>query len=422
MRLRNLFAGVLAVSGAAAWAQGQTLTVTPAQVMSDEAAAIRVTGLQPGQHVTLRAELTDGGNQPWAAEAEFAADAGGMVDATRQAPVKGSYKTVSAMGLVWAMKPAAKDVHIYEAPRDLGPQSIRIHLWIDGREAGAAELEQLAVAPGVRAENVDGALQGRLFLPAGAGRHAAVLVLSGSDGGMPVRRAAWLASHGYVALALCYFHCEGRPEMLLRIPLEYFQQALGWLMVRPEVDRERVGVMGVSRGGELALQLGSMFPALKAVVAYVPANVRYPACCGFSGQMPAWTWGGRDLMYAAPRLREPGQRMEAAIHVETTHGAILMIGGTDDGVWSSAEMVEEAASRLRSAHFGHPVVALVYPHAGHRAGLPEIIPAWSKGARHPVTGGETDFGGTPEGNAESTVDAIPKVLGFLGEALKGSGQ
>ena len=417
MKLRRKCAAALAVFGGALLAHGQKLEVTPAQVMDDQVAAIRVTGLQPGQHVTLRAELLDGEDQPWAAEAEFAADAGGTVDVTRQAPVKGSYKRASAMGLVWSMTPTAKNVRIYQPPRALGPQRIRFDLVIDGREAGSAELEQLAVAPGVRAENLEGALRGRLFVPPGAGRHPAVLVLGGSEGGVPGRRAAWLASHGYVALALCYFRCEGRPDSLLRIPLEYFQQALGWLMTRPEVDRERLAVMGASRGGELALQLGSMFPALKAVVAYVPANVRYPACCGYPGLMPAWTWGGRDLAYAPPRLRDRSMEMDAAIHVESTHGAILMIGGTDDAVWPSAEMVETAAARLRSAHFRYPVVALEYPHAGHRAGLPESMPAWNKGGRNPTTGMTVDYGGTPEGNAESTLDAIPKVLGFLKDAL-----
>lgn len=420
MKLRIVWAAALAACAGLLPARGQTLSVTPTQVMDDQAAAIRVTGLQPGQHATLRADLTDGEKQPWSAEAEFAADAGGTVDLTQQAPVKGSYKTVSAMGLIWSMMPAAKNVHIYEPPRELAPQPIQLHLLIDGRETASAELEQLAVAPGVHAETLEGALRGRLFVPPGAGRHAAVLVLGGSEGGMPTRRAAWLASHGYVALALCYFRCEGRPNTLLRIPLEYFQQALGWLIERPEVDPQRLAVMGTSRGGELALQLGSMFAALKAVVAYVPANVRYPACCGFAGLMPAWTWAGRDLNYAAPQLREPGQRMDSAIHVEQTHGAILMIGGMDDGVWSSSEMVDAAAARLRGAHFRYPVVKLVYPHAGHRAGLPEIIPAWNKGVSHPVSGEPVDFGGTPEGNAESTLDAIPKVLAFLNEALNNS--
>jgi dienelactone hydrolase len=419
MKLRTAWAAVLAACGVLLPAHGQTLEVTPAQVMNDQAAAIRVRGLQPGQHVTLRSNMTDGDGQTWAAEAEFVADAGGTVDLGSQAPVKGSYRTVSAMGLVWSMTPAAKNVHIYKPPHELASQKIMFHLVVDGREAASAELEQVAEGVGVRAQNLEGNLRGRVFLPAGAGRHAAVLVLGGSEGGMQTRRAAWLASHGYVALALCYFHCEGRPENLLRIPLEYFQQALAWLIQQPQVDPHHLGVMGVSRGGELALQLGSMFPAIKAVVAYVPANVRFPACCGYAGLMPAWTWAGRDLTYAPPRLRDASHEMEAAIHVEQTHGAILMIGGIDDGVWPSAEMVDAMAARLHNEHFAYPVVKLVYPHAGHRAGLPEIIPTWSKGTRQPVTGGETDFGGTPEGNAESTLDAIPKVLGFLHDALGG---
>ncbi|HTX77178.1 MAG TPA: acyl-CoA thioesterase/bile acid-CoA:amino acid N-acyltransferase family protein [Terracidiphilus sp.] len=417
MKLPKALAVVLTACAMLLSAHGQTLELTPPQVMNDESAAIRVTGLQPGQHVALRSDLVDGEDQAWTAEAEFVADVSGTVDATRQAPMKGSYKTVSAMGLVWSMTPATKNVHIYRPPHNLAPQTIAFHLLVDGKEAATAQLQQLAVAAGVRRTKVEGALRGEFFAPAGEGKHAAVLVLGGSEGGTPTGRAAWLASHGYAALALCYFRCEGRPDTLLRIPLEYFQQALGWLMERPEVDGERLGVMGVSRGGELALQLGSMFPALKAVVAYVPANVRYPACCGYSGLMPAWTWRGRDLSYAPPRLRDPDMAMEAAIHVELTHGAILMIGGRDDGVWPSAEMVETAAARLRSAHFAYPVVTLVYPHAGHRAGLPEIIPAWNKGSTHPVTGTPVDYGGTPEGNAESTLDAIPKVLEFLRDAL-----
>jgi dienelactone hydrolase len=37
--------------------------------------------------------------------------------------------------------------------------------------------------------------------------------------------------------------------------------------------------MGASRGGELALQLGAMFPRIAAVVAYAPASVRIASCC-----------------------------------------------------------------------------------------------------------------------------------------------
>lgn len=418
-----MVAVLVCAAGCCGYGGAQTLAVEPAQVRVDEQSTVRATGLQPGAQVSIRAELMDGEDHPWAAEAEFVADSAGVVDTARQAPVKGSYKTVSAMGLVWSMKPTAKDVHVYRPPRDLAPQTIAFHLLVGEKDVATAQLTQIAVAAGVRQFKVEGTLRGVYYVPAGEGKHAAVLVLGGSEGGMPTRRAAWLASHGYAALALCYFRCEGRPNALLRIPLEYFGEALGWLANRPEVDGERLGVMGTSRGGELALQLGSMYPALKAVVAYVPSNVRVAACCGFRPPQPAWTYRGQDLLFVLPGFGDPAREMMAKIAVEKTHGGILMIGAESDAVWPSAQMVEEADSRLRESHFGFPLVELVYQHAGHRAGMPQIGPTWEKDSRRPMMpGGSTDFGGTPEGNAWSTLDAIPKVLGFLGEALKTSSQ
>jgi dienelactone hydrolase len=270
----------------------------------------------------------------------------------------------------------------------------------------------------VQQVHVDGELRGVLFLPAGEGKHPGVLVLGGSEGGTPTRRAAWLAGHGYAAFALCYFRCEGRPQELRDIALEYFGEALSWMRQRPEIGDAPLAVMGVSRGGELALQLGSMYPWIKAVVAYVPANVRYPSCC----QMPlgaSWTWKGQALAWQGPREKlDAAEMMRASIQVEHTQGPVLVIGGEDDGVWPSANMVDAVAARLRQNHFAHEVVVLKYAHAGHRAGMPEIIPAWHNGVPRPGVVRVTDYGGTPEGNAESSLDAIPKVLEFLEKSLK----
>jgi hypothetical protein len=63
------------------------------------------------------------------------------------------------------------------------------------------------------------------------------------------------------------------------------------------------------------------------------------------------------------------------------------------------------------------VVTLIYPHAGHRAGLPDIVPAWTNGVTGRISGRSTEFGGSPEGNAESSLDATPKVLDFLATSL-----
>src|ERR1035438_2312791 len=101
--------------------------------------------------------------------------------------------------------------------------------------------------------------------------------------------------------------------------------------------------MGTSRGGELALQLGSMFPRISAVVAYVPSNVRVASCCRNNGG-PAWTWTGRALPYVMPGGRRlPVVLAQAAIEVEKTQGPILMISGQEIGRAAGRGRVEISA-------------------------------------------------------------------------------
>jgi hypothetical protein len=145
--------------------------------------------------------------------------------------------------------------------------------------------------------------------------------------------------------------------------------------------------------------------------------VRVAACCRNSGG-PAWTWGGRALPYAIPGGRRlPEVLAQAAIEVEKTQGPILMISGQDDHVWPSSEMADDVVSRLKHSHFAYSFENLKYPHAGHYTGRPDIIPAWHGRVRNPTSGKEVDTGGSPKGDAESSLDSIPKVLEFLKRAL-----
>lgn len=401
---------------------GQAIEVVPNRVLMDEPAMIRVTGLNAGEQILIKADLTDGANQAWASQAEFKADAEGVVEVSKQAPAGGSYKEASAMGLIWSMRPTARNVTVYRPPQNPNSQSIQFQLMRDGEPAGAARLEQLRIADGVRTTRLAGPLHGVFFAPAGSDRHPAVLVVGGSEGGVPILKAAWLASHGFAALALAYFRYENLPQYLEAIPLEYFGQALQWMMDRPEIQPDRIAVLGTSRGGELALQLGSMYPQIHAVVAYVPANVRYPACCGQTRFPYAWTWKNQPLAFLLPRLGpNSSAARDAAIAVEQTRGPLMLISGDDDGVWQSSAMAEAVVDRLKRARFSYPVTHLKYNHAGHTAGRPGIIPEWHGPERNPVSGREVDPGGTIAGNAQSAVDAAPKVVDFLRQALTPSG-
>src|SRR5579859_1078646 len=117
----------------------QTLEVTPNRALVDESVVIRAAGLQPGEHVLIRAGLVDGAGQSWSSQAEFIADAQGRVDLSRQAPVKGSYNEISAMGLIWAMMPAEKHVTAYQSPHDFGSQAITFSLLRGSQQVAQAQ-------------------------------------------------------------------------------------------------------------------------------------------------------------------------------------------------------------------------------------------------------------------------------------------
>jgi hypothetical protein len=105
--------------------------------------------------------------------------------------------------------------------------------------------------------------------------------------------------------------------------------------------------------------------------------------------------------------------MRALIEVEKTHGPILLISGEDDRVWQSSSMADSIVARLKRDRFPYNVEHLKYPRAGHAAGRPEIVPSWSGAAGNPTSGREVELGGTPQGNAESSLDATQKTIDFL---------
>ena len=150
------------------------------------------------------------------------------------------------------------------------------------------------------------------------------------------------------------------------IPLEYLGTAINWLAAQPSVDPNRIGVIGASRGAELALFLGGLYPRLRVVVAYMPSHVVVRGCCNPRTWFFAWTLGGRPIAaMPPPARRDPIEAQHAEIQVERIHGPILLVSGKDDGVWPSAESAAKS-SRGYSNIDSLPVPeSLVYDHAGH---------------------------------------------------------
>ena len=113
---------------------------------------------------------------------------------------------------------------------------------------------------------------GTLFLPDGEGPFPGMVILGGSEGGISEKRARLMASHGYATFALGYFGASGLPQKLQGIALEDVIYGVDWFRAQEVVLGDQVGVYGVSRGGELSLLLGSLFPGrFAAICATVPS-------------------------------------------------------------------------------------------------------------------------------------------------------
>jgi dienelactone hydrolase len=252
---------------------------------------------------------------------------------------------------------------------------------------------------------------GQLYLPPpGAAAGVPALVLGGSEGGLSTAHsAALLASHGHPALALAYFAEPGLPSTLENIPLEYFVKAIAVLR-QAAGGQGRVAVLGISRGSEAALLLGTHFPDLvSGVAAYVPSSVANPGLPGLLGA--AWTLGGQPVP-TAPLYEfgdpSPADAPQAIIPVEDVRGPIFLVSGTDDYVWPSSRYAAAIVARLDAAGDRYPHQSLVYRGAGHGVGGP--IPYGPEAQQ--IVGSE-HLDGSPAANARGHKDSWPKLLAFL---------
>ena len=392
------------------------------EVLLDEVVPIVVTGLEPRSTVMIRARGGGGPGLSWTSNATFIADANGRIDVTQMAPAKGNYKGVDPMGLFWSAERenAAPAGGADEEPGGASPALWTLTAEVNDRVLARTTVRRLAMSPGVRATRVrDAGFVGVYYEPPGEGRHAAFIVLGGSGGGLPGPAGipGGLASRGYAVLSLAYFGVPGLPRALSNIPLEYFGKAIDWLAAQPAVDARRIGVVGSSRGAELALLLGVVYPALRTVVGYMPSNVVWRGCCDPTTDV-AWTIGGRPLAAMPARGARQIVSGDPEIPVEKIQGAVLLISGRDDGVWPSSDMADKIVSRLRRYGFAHPYASLVYDHTGHGIGRPYTSTMEISAQRHPLTGRIIHSGGTPAGTAKAREDSWRQLITFVNQHLR----
>lgn len=220
-------------------------------------------------------------------------------------------------------------------------------------------LYALAVASGVTpayavtAQAIDypgaeGAMPAHLYLPEGTGRRPGVLVLHTVAGPGPNLEAfaRALAGEGYVTMTpdvfdLHDFGPEGRTDHPLL--LKDLQGALELLRSHPQVDPARIGVVGFSFGGRLAVRLAATFPrAIRATVSYYAVTSHQAL--------------GRPLAGRAARAKP------LTAHVDRLAAPVLLHHGEAD-----ARVPADQSRLLHDALVaaGKPSTLHIYPNADH---------------------------------------------------------
>lgn len=387
----------------------------------------------------IKAEMRDNLGVSWISYGEFLANAEGEIDLAVVAPIEGSYEGADAMGLFWSMVPDIEKEVSVKTP--LQPLQTTLSLIQNNYICATATITRHVLALDVKREPIrDEGFIGTFFYHNSSIPTPTILVLGGSEGGLREGQAAILSAYGYNALAIAYFGLDGLPEELVEIPLDYVECAINWLQQDERVDSTKIGVLGVSKGGELALLCAAQFPAIKVAIGYVPSGIIYPGISRVKSGVSSWKYNEKPLPFAygnipsdvelaVTRSREKKEpivwrevyrywadgAVEAEIPIENAQSAILLISGGDDQLWPADLLSERVIERLKSNHYPYTYEHVTFPKAGHAIVQPGYSTSASRG-----DSGYLMLGGTPQANAIAQYEAWAHVKSFLQRHLKGN--
>jgi dienelactone hydrolase len=238
-----------------------------------------------------------------------------------------------------------------------------------------------------------------LRLPAGPDPHPLVLLASGNGGG----GMAWIrnavANRGYImdrllergyACAWIRYRTEvelgyenggrlirdtrqGR-DMFNRSPLEYEDEIaiVEQLKADPRIDADRVGLIGMSHGGEMVLKLTSEYQGIAAAVASEPASHEFLALNPDNTAFVEPSTGMRNIeemqMAETDKVRSRIDMDKATERISTIDTPILVMGREEDhlqGIFrTSYELLAEAGKPVEWVSWDHDLHGYVYPLRG----------------------------------------------------------
>ncbi|NWI21300.1 ACOT1 thioesterase, partial [Crypturellus soui] len=405
-----------------------------ARCLFDEPLGIAVRGLGPRQPVTLRASVQDEAGERFEATARYEAEESGELDLSRSPALPGgSFSGLEPMGLLWALQPQKPFMRLVK--RDV---QTPLHLLVEvfeghgpplGRLLAEAQHEWVFLQDGARRVPVrEGRLRATLFLPPGDGPFPGIIDLYGVGGGLPEYRACLLANHGFAVLALAYYGYEDLPKNMSEFHLEYFEEAKDFLLQHRQVKGPGIGLLGISKGGDLCVSMASFLKDITATalingsVANVAGVLRYkddvaiPPLGFDANRITVNKAGIADIFDLLDNPLE-GPSSKSFIPLEKAECRFLFIVGQEDRNWKSDFFAVEGSKRLQ-AHGKEKPQIIRYPGTGHYIEPPffPMCPA----SVHKLVGKPVAWGGEPKAHFEAQVDAWQQIQAFFHKHLSGT--
>ncbi|KAL4218032.1 hypothetical protein ACF0H5_022770 [Mactra antiquata] len=401
-------------------------------LLVDEELEIIVKGLNKQQAVSVYAKLSEEGKH-YESCACLNADDNGIVNLKNHPSLSGTYTGVSSMGLFWSMVPCPGQMEgIRLAKKNIDTPFITAinvynnHYTLNEMRDKTSNdihicstvIERWYKSPDVTCHEVhDGNIRGKLYMPAGKGPFPGVIDLFGTVGGITEFRSALLASRGIISLSLPYFLYKDLPKSLDEISLDYFLEAIDWLADHDKVFPGGIGVIGVSKGGDLALIMAAYSPKVRAVV-----NING---CTFNTTYPLKYSGGDipEVPLQLHKIENMDGKFIMRNCVEFTadditpvwnHGAKVLNILSEDDMCCPGECIT-LLKEIYPKDKTNDCIVLTYPGAGHLV-EPPYAPLCHM-SYHKSYDMYFMWGGKPEAHAFAQEDSWKNILKFFKSEL-----
>jgi len=413
MRFLSCFLIAMCLTGCAAVVD--QAPVEPSIHFSDNPAlagtpvVIRITDLEPNTLVTVVASRRSSWNSDRLQQStsRWRSDESGTIDLSTDGPVEAEWKTADINGVFWAMRTVdgappeelQEDEVIFQVQDSTGDELLEDRLTV------VASKQSLVETP------LGDAFPGAFVLrPEGSESLPAIIILGGSEGGDRAARfsAPLWAARGYAAVGYPYYSpawgdmpqaVPGLPRAFSEIPIDHLIDVRAALEARGDIQMDRIGLYGVSKGAEFVLAAASRIEGFAAVAAIVPSDVIWEGwgVGTEAGKNSSFSWQGEPLPFvpyqgmeravgqvaddervamrvphAEGRAANPDRVEPARIAVENIDEPVFLLGGGRDSVWDSGIMAANIAKTRADA--GLETETLIFANATHGLSGPPQYP------------------------------------------------